>query len=268
MRWLIATLLMLISVSASGTENASFDQTHSAWSELLSRHVQWNAEGTTSTVDYAGFAHDSSALEAYLDTLSKIDRGTFDAWKPSDRRAFLINAYNAATVKLILSRYPKLDSIKDLGGVFSSPWKKEFVDLLGERRSLDSIEHNLLRGAKDYRDPRIHFAVNCASIGCPALRPEAFVGARLNPQLQDQTSRFLRDRSRNFYDAKAIKLKISSIFDWYAKDFDSLAGGVNVFLADHADALGLDAATRKHLRKGDIPLTYTDYDWKLNSPKP
>lgn len=264
MRWMMAALLMLVSVSVSGTQNTSFNQTHAAWSELLSRHVQWNAEGSASTVDYAGFARDSKALDRTLDAMSKIERGTFHAWTQSDREAFLINAYNAATVKLILSRYPKLESIKDLGGLFSSPWKKEFVDLLGERRSLDSIEHQLLRGARDYRDPRIHFAVNCASIGCPALRPEAYVGSRLDAQLQDQTSRFLRDRSRNQLAADGESLQVSRIFDWYAEDFQAHTGGVSTFLADHADALGLDAAQSRQLRAGKLPIGFTDYDWSLN----
>ncbi len=265
MRLTIAILLMLVSLAAWGAGNDRFDQTHAAWSDLVSRHVQWTAEGSASTADYAGFARDSKALDEYLSSLSKIERSTFDAWNQDDREAFLINAYNAATVKLILSRYPKLESIKDLGGVFSSPWKKVFVDLLGERRSLDSIEHGLLRGARDYRDPRIHFAVNCASIGCPALRPEAFVGAKLDAQLQDQTSRFLRDRSRNRYHGKAMKLEISSIFDWYAEDFDVHAGGVKVFLANHGEALELDAAVLERLRKGEVPVGYTGYDWKLNA---
>ncbi len=268
MRLMMAIFLMLVFLPATAAEHDALDQTHAAWSALLSRHVSWNAEGTSSTVDYAGFSQDSKALDVYLAALSRVDRTTFDGWNQNDRQAFLINAYNAATVKLILSRYPKLKSIKDLGTLFSSPWKKEFIDLLGERRSLDSIEHGLLRGAPDYSDPRIHFAVNCASIGCPALRPEAYIGKDLDAQLQAQTSRFLSDRSRNRYDTETLTLKVSSIFDWYAKDFDTLAGGVNVFLANHADALGLDAATRERLRAGDISLSYTDYDWKLNSSTP
>lgn len=264
MRWMVVGLLMLVSVAVSGAEDIGFDQSHATWSKLLSRHVQWNVEGTTSTVDYAGFARDSSALDAWLDTLSKIDRSTFDTWKQSDREAFLINAYNAATVKLILSRYPKLESIKDLGGVFSSPWKKKFVDLLGERRSLDSIEHGLLRGAKDYGDPRIHFAVNCASVGCPALRPEAYVGQRLQAQLADQTNRFLKDRNRNRLATNGESLQVSKIFDWYAEDFDSHSRGVAKFLADHADALELDAAHIAQLREGKLAIGFTDYDWSLN----
>ena len=261
---MMIALLMLISFSVSGADNSAFEKSHTAWSALLSRHVQWNAEGTASTVDYAGFARDSKALDAYLDTLSTIDRPTFDAWNQNDRQAFLINAYNAATVQLILTRYPKLESIKDLGGLFSSPWKKEFVDLLGERRSLDSIEHGLIRSAKDYRDPRIHFAVNCASIGCPALRPEAYVGEHLQAQLEDQTSRFLKDRSRNRLAADGASLQVSKLFDWYAEDFDAHAGGVAKFLADHAEALALDAVHAGQLREGALPIRFSDYNWSLN----
>ncbi len=264
MRMMMAAFLMLISLSVSATEKSAFEHTHTAWSALLSRHVQWNAEGTSSTVDYAGFAHESTALGAYVDTLSKIDRTTFDAWDQNDRQAFLINAYNAATVQLILTRYPKLESIKDLGGLFSSPWKKEFVDLLGERRSLDSIEHGLLRGAKDYRDPRIHFAVNCASIGCPALRPEAYVGEHLQVQLEDQTERFLKDRSRNRLATDGESLQVSKLFDWYAEDFDAHAGGVAKFLADRAETLALDTAHSRQLREGTLPIRFTDYNWSLN----
>ena len=264
MHWMMTTILMLVSIAAAGAESRGFDQTHAVWDGLLSRHVQWNAEGTTSTVDYTGFARDSKALDVYLDSLATINRNTLDSWKQSDREAFLINAYNAATVKLILTRYPDLKSIRDLGGLFSSPWKKVFVDLLDQRRSLDAIEHTLLRGASDYSDPRIHFAINCASIGCPALRPEAYVGATLHTQLADQTTRFLKDRSRNRLAADSDSLHVSKIFDWYGADFDAHSGGVRIFLADHADALGFDAAQSRQLREGKLPIGFTDYDWSLN----
>lgn len=264
MKKTIAGLLMLVSIVATSANADGFDKAHSAWDKLVSRHAQWSANGTTSSVDYAGFAKNSKSLDGYLDSLSKIDQGTFQAWNKNDREAFLINAYNAATIKLILTRYPDLKSIKDLGGLFSSPWKKEFVDLLGQRRSLDTIEHELLRGASDYSDPRIHFAVNCASIGCPALRPEAYVGTKLRNQLQDQTDRFLKDHGRNRLASDGKSVQVSKIFDWYADDFDAHADGVGAFLADHADALGLDAAKAQMLREGKLSIDFTDYDWSLN----
>lgn len=264
MRNMIAEFLMLVSMLASGAQAADLDPSHAAWGQLVAKHVQWSAEGTTSTVDYSGFAGDAKALDTYLDSLSKIDQKTFAAWNQNNREAFLINAYNAATVKLILTRYPDLKSIKDLGGLFSSPWKKEFVDLFGTRRSLDSIEHDLLRGATDYSDPRIHFAVNCASIGCPALRAEAYVGAKLRAQLADQTTRFLKDRSRNRLASDGNSVQVSKIFDWYAEDFVAHAGGVGEFLARYAESLGLDKKQAAQLREGTFSIGYTEYDWRLN----
>lgn len=245
----------------------AIDQQHAAWSALLARHVEWNAQGSASSVDYAGFGRDRTALTSYLDQLSAVTRPEFDAWSKPERRAFLINAYNAHTVELILTRYPKLDSIRDLGSWLKSPWKQEFFELFGTAQTLDGIEHGLLRGAADYDDPRIHFAVNCASLGCPALRPEAYRGADLDQQLQDQTQRFLRDHTRNRYDAQSKTLELSRIFDWYAEDFEKDfrgAGSLAAFLALYREDLGLDADSTARLAAGQIDIEFLDYDWALN----
>ena len=263
-------LLLAVLLLAALPVQAAFDHRHGAWTTLLAPHVRWNAAGTTTGVDYAGLARDRAGLDAYLKALGVVPRSDYDRWSWPQRQAFLINAYNAATVQLVLTRYPKLDSIKDLGGLLSSPWKKQFVPLLGQTRSLDDIEHGLLRGAPDYRDPRIHFAVNCASIGCPALRPEAFTAARLDAQLADQTQRFLRDRSRNRLragtSAKPPTLELSSIFDWYGKDFARL-GGVAAFVAAYADAIGATPPQATALRAGKVTLRFLPYDWTLNDRK-
>ncbi|MBX3696415.1 MAG: DUF547 domain-containing protein [Dokdonella sp.] len=268
MRTLLALVFAFCSASLAGAADVGFDIGHTGWSTLLARHVHWNEAKTASSVDYAGFSNDRPALQDYLDALARVDEVTFASWPPADREAFLINAYNAATIALVLTRYPDLDSIKDLGGLFSSPWIKVFVNLLGQRRSLDAIEHDLLRGAADYADPRIHFAVNCASVGCPALRPEAYVGTSLREQLEDQARRFLSDRSRNRFDTDRGRLLISRIFDWYAQDFDAHAGGVRAFLADRAAVLGLDAGRAVQLRNGEMPIVFGEYDWSLNRAVP
>lgn len=261
MRSLIAVLVLVFTAQVSA--QSAFDLDHVQWNRLIAAHVSWTNDGTVSVADYAGFARDRDPLRTYLASASKVSKSTFDGWKKVDREAFLINVYNAATVELILTGYPDLKSIKDLGGLLSSPWKKDVIDLLGKKRSLDDIEQTMLRGAADYSDPRIHFAVNCASIGCPALRPEAYVGSRLSSQLDDQTRRFLRDRSRNRYEpGKGVQ--VSKIFDWYAEDFDKHAGGVAKFLAKYADSLGLDSAAAGKLESGALPISYTDYDWQLN----
>lgn len=263
----IALLLWLACFSAFAAAPA-YDASHAAWSRLLAAHVSWNAAGTATTVDYNGFARDSDALDGYLRSLLPVTEPQFRRWSPTEREAFLINAYNAATVQLVLTRYPNLKSIKDIGGLLSSPWKQKFVPLLGQVRNLDEIEHELLRGASDYADPRIHFAVNCAAVGCPALRPEAYFGPRLRQQLEDQTRRFLRDRTRNRHDAGTDTLQVSKIFDWYGDDFDAHSGGVSAFLARHADALGLDTAAGQRLRASQIRVSYLPYDWSLNQRQP
>lgn len=267
----IALLILMLAWCLCGGAQAAptrFDRSHSQFNALLQKHVEWSRSGTASEVDYAGLLADRAQLKKYLDSLALVRADEFAAWPAADRQAFLINAYNAATIDLVLKHYPGLKSIKDLGGLFSSPWKQVFVPLLGKRRSLDGLEHGLLRGARDYRDPRIHFAINCASIGCPALRPEAYVGSRLQVQLDDQTRRFLRDASRNHYDAGSGALRVSRIFDWYGDDFVRLAGGVRAFLARYPGELGLDPVTSGRLVSGKLVLTYRDYDWTLNRRQP
>ena len=125
--------------------------------------------------------------------MSAVPPAEFERWSREQQMAFLVNAYNAFTVELILTRWPDLKSIKDLGSLLQSPWKKKFFVLLGEERHLDWIEHEQLRPR--YQDPRVHAAVNCASIGCPALRPEAFVAPRLDAQFDDGMQRFMSDRT-------------------------------------------------------------------------
>ncbi len=263
----MSRVLISLLLSALMTPAWAFDHQHAAWTALLSRHVAWNAQETASTADYDGFGRDRAALASYLQALSAVRQGEFDGWTQAERRAFLINAYNAYTVELILSKYPKLQSIRDLGSLFKSPWKQQFFSLLGKPQTLDGVEHGLLRGAKDFDDPRIHFAVNCASIGCPALRPEAFRPDDLDRQLEEQTERFLRDRSRNRFDVTEGTIYLSSIFDWYADDFDLPFRGAAsraAFLALYRDALGIDAATAANLAAGEIEVEFLDYDWSLN----
>lgn len=259
--------LLSLVLSALMVPAWAFDHQHAAWTSLLSRHVAWNPQETASAVDYDGFLRDRAALASYLQALSAVGQDEFDRWAQSERRAFLINAYNAYTVELILTRYPDLKSIRDLGSFFKSPWKQEFFTLLGKPQTLDGVEHGLLRGAKDFDDPRIHFAVNCASVGCPALRPEAFRGGDLDRQLDEQTERFLRDRSRNRFDAGDATLYLSSIFDWYAEDFDRpFRGGssLGAFLARYRHALDIDDGTAAKLEAGAIEIDFLDYDWSLN----
>ena len=163
---------------------------------------------------------------------------------------------------MILTKCPDLESIKDLGSFFQSPWGKSFIPLLGGTRSLDDIEHGLIRGSGRYKDPRVHFAANCASIGCPSLRAEAYVGDRLDEQLEDAARSFLRDRSRNRLDEG--ELKVSSIFKWYRNDFEKGWRGKHSlaqFLAGYADSLIFMAAVRPAL------FALGSRKWRLRLPE-
>ena len=248
----------------------AFDHSHAAWSGLLSKHVVPLRGGQASQLRYAGMATDRAALQAYLATLSAVKAEAFASFSKPQQMAFLINAYNASTVELVLGRYPNLKSIKDLGNLLNSPWKKAFVPLLGGIHSLDEIEHSMLRAPGRYDDPRIHFAVNCASVGCPPLREEAFVAQRLDAQLDEQAARFMADRSRNRWSVAEQRLEVSKIFDWYGNDFRAGhrgIGSLEAFFARHADVLADAPADRERVRTQRAPVAYLPYDWALNDVK-
>ena len=269
MRFTLRAIIAACLLAAAQTAFA-FDQNHAGWDALLRRHVAVAQDGSASRVDYAGFRADQSAFQACLDSLSAVTEAEYRSWTRAQQLAFLINAYNAFTIKLVLERYPGLKSIKDLGSLLRSPWKKTFFVLLGAERSLDDVEHGLIRAPGAFDDPRVHFALNCASIGCPMLREHAYVAESLDAQLEDGVRRFLGDRSRNRYDPASAVLEVSRIFDWYKTDFEKNGrgtGSVSGFLARYADLLADGAAARALVRQGQAKIRYLDYDWALNDAR-
>ena len=255
--------LVLLATLAAGSAHAAFDHSHSRLDSLLGQHVVWIADGHASQVDYAAIKRDPSLLKGYLNEIAAVSSDEYRGFSKPQQLAFLINAYNAYTIDFILTEYPDLESIKDLGSFFSSPWKKRLFPLLGEKRSLDEIEHGMIREPGVFDDPRIHMAVNCASIGCPALRDEAFVAERLDAQLEDGVRRFLGDRSRNRADEKA--LWVSKIFDWYAVDFEKKSGSVAKWLARYAEQLSSDPQVQSSVSSASLRVRHLDYDWALNN---
>ncbi len=269
-RTLLGSAVALALTGALPARAQAFDHGHAAWTTLLKKHVVLLRNGQASQVRYAGFAADRDALKAYLASLSAVPKTSFDGWSKPQQMAFLINAYNAWTIELILTKYPDLKSIKDLGSFLNSPWKQKLATLLGTTMTLDNIEHDTLRKRGAYDDPRIHFAVNCASIGCPMLREEAFVGDRLDAQLAEQAKRFMSDRTRNRYDAGKQRLEVSKIFDWYGDDFKLGHKGIDSlesFLATHADQLADVPGDRDSVRTKKVAITHLEYDWALNDAK-
>ena len=275
MKRLLAAIVLV--AAPWGAVFAQFDHAHGAWNALLKKHVVLIDGGKASQARYAGFAQDRAQLKAYLDSLAKVSEAEFKGWSKPQQMAFLINAYNAYTVEKILTRYPDIKSIWDFGKLFGNPFKDSFFVLLGRPGTLDRIEHETLRAKGAYDEPRVHFAVNCASIGCPMLREEAYVADRLDAQLEEQARRFLADRSRNRLNAKTGSLEVSRIFDWFKDDWQSgyrgfdgktpPIGSREQYFARYAQLLADDPAQQKLVEEGKAPLVFLEYDWTLNDAK-
>ncbi len=266
----VMTILTVALLAFSAAARAQFDHQHKAWGELLKKHVVLIDGSKASQVRYAAIARDRDALKAYLDSLSKVSDAEFKGWSKDQQLAFLINAYNAHMVELILKRYPNIKSVWDFGKVFNNPFKNKFFMLFGREFSLDNVEHDTIRAKGVYDDPRIHFAVNCASVGCPLLREEAYIAAKLEQQLEEQTARFLSDRSRNRYNAASNALEVSEIFKWYGVDFTSGLKGIKSrerFFARYAAQLSDKPDQQKAIVEGKAAIAYLEYDWTLNDAR-
>jgi len=260
--WLSATLLLCAMSPALGDQ---FDHTHQGFDRFLSQVVVVSTDGTSNRVDYSVASEEKALLEDYLSVLASVSEEEFLQFGKANQTAFLINAYNAAMIQKILQRYPDIDSVWDFGRIFNHPFKDRFVELFGERMSLDDIEHGRLRGDPALFDPRVHFAVNCASKGCPPLRATAFDGASLDAALDEQASIFLSDRTKNGMNPTTNRLVLSPIFDWYTEDFGvPERQGELAYLSRYADSLGLDDDAVRALKEGSIKIEWSDYDWALN----
>lgn len=218
---------------------------NSIYADLLKKYVK------NGVVDYRGFKQEEVKLDKYLTILAQVKP---DQLPRDEQFAFYINLYNAWTVKLILTEYPGVESIKDLGSILKSPWKKKIARLKGEVITLDDIEHSILRPR--FKDPRVHFAVNCASKGCPPLRSEPYLGSTLDQQLNNSTATFLNDPLQNYL--KEGELYVSKIFKLFNDDFNN---GVYNFFLKYARS---DLKKELHKLGGNIKIQYLDYDWSLN----
>lgn len=248
--WLACSGVAPVTLAASAAAShpaATPAVDHSGYDRLLKKCV--NAKGF---VNYKGLKADEAVLNQYLALLSKNPPAA--SWTKAEQMAFWINAYNAFTLRLILDHYP-LKSIKDIGSkikipLVNTPWAIRFFSIGGERMSLDNIEHNILR--KKFDDPRIHFALVCASISCPALRNESYTPAKLESQLEDQGRDFLNNPVKNNISKSSAQL--SRYFEWYRSDWtngkQSVVQWVNKYSTTKIDA--------------KTPVSYLEYNWNLN----
>jgi hypothetical protein len=228
---------------------------HSTWQRILERYLSASPDG----INRFGYARvtgaDKAALKAYLGDMQRVK---VSALSENEQRAFWINLYNALTIDVVLDHYP-VKSIRNIeGGLFATgPWKKEYVAVEGRRLSLDNIEHDILR--KTWRDPRVHYAVNCASISCPNLLAEAFTGAKLDRMLT-QGARDYVNHPRGARVEKG-RLTLSQIYSWYRRDFGASDGEVIAHVAGYAEPkLKAQLANIK-------TIAGYDYDWSLNEAK-
>ena len=249
----------------------AFDHRHQLWQQILRSSVHEKERETK--VDYKGIKDSKiqrKKLQDYILQIESVQRKDFDQWSKQQQLAFLINAYNALTVELIVRNYP-LESIRDLGGLFSSAWKEEFFQLFGKKSHLDFIEHDFIR-VHYKEEPRIHFALVCAAKGCPPLRKQVYQGSRLEEQLQAAAENFLGNKSKNYYSPKNNTLYLSSIFKWYGKDFEQKVKGVKTqtlenYLSKFRNLIPSEALAEQ-LRKNELEIDYLEYDWQLNQWSP
>ena len=242
-----ALALLITAVVVDSPLLASTDSSvnHSLFGELLNKYV---SEGK---VDYAGFQSEEAKLDQYLDLLQGVDPKTLSG---KEQFAFYANAYNAWTIKLILTKYPDITSIKELGIFNTGPWKKKVVRLSGETVSLDHIEHDILRPR--FKDPRVHFAINCAAKSCPPLGPEPFLAEKLDQQLDDATRSFINNPQS--YRLEGRNLHVSRIFKWFSEDFNEDALSFFIKYANGELKKKLETQPKK------INIKYLAYDWSLN----
>ncbi len=215
-------------------------------------------------VDYRCFHTHEAALDAFLATLGRTDP---DALSRDAALALWINAYNAFTIKLILSRYPRIGSIKDI----PRRWDRRDWVVGGRRYSLNDIEHEILR--KEFVEPRIHFAIVCASASCPTLAAEAYVAGRLDEQLNRAARGFLADPSRGVRleveqpgsDGGRARVYLSAIFKWFREDFETRAGSLIDFILPYLPPQDRAVLDR---RRNDVSIRFLPYDWSLNDSRP
>ncbi len=229
---------------------------HAPWAAFLDRHVI-DRPDAVNLVDYGEVAQtDRDRLRRYLDSMAAV---RIDAYPRPEQFAYWVNLYNALTVDIVLAHWP-VDSIRDIdispGWFADGPWGKKVIEVMGEPLTLDDIEHRILRPI--WRDPRVHYAVNCASIGCPDLQPVPFRGDRLDGQLDAVAGAYV-NHPRGA-EVRGGRLVVSSIYEWFKADFGGDDAGVIAHLKRYA-------TPELRARLATVDRIADDrYDWSINAP--
>lgn len=247
---MMAATLVLAACTVSDADDTDWTKLHSPLTGLLSGAVKGGV------VDYAWLKKREAELDAYLDALARARPASRSR---SEKLAFWINAYNAFTLKLILRHYPDLESIRDI----EKPWDTSEWKAGGKTLSLNEIEHEILR--KELKEPRIHFAIVCASFSCPDLAPQAYAAEKLEEQLDSAARGFLDDTKKGFRVAEKsesrLVVEVSRLFDWFEDDFKSSAGSVRQYLLKY---LPKEKADLLKAPQTSVRIKFLGYDWSLN----
>lgn len=255
---------------AEQLDNSGFD--YSDYDAVLKKFVNEKA-----MVNYNKLKAQRHQLDAFVTSLGKLSRQTYDKWNDKQKIAFWLNAYNGLTMKSIIDNYPiksswlksriwPRNSIRQISGV----WDKITYNVMGKKLTLEHIEHEILR--KRFNEPRIHMAMVCAAMGCPPLRGAPYQGVKLDEQLDDQTRKFLNNPDKFKINSSKDTLYLSEIFKWFAEDFiskyspknnignlDKKKSAMLNFIASY-----LTEAQKRYVLSGKFKVKYINYDWSLN----
>lgn len=262
------------SQSSQNDVQDTFDHSYSSYNALLNKYVK------DAKVDYGGFIASKDEFELFLKSLGDVTESEYENWTDRKKLAYWINAYNAFTIKAIIDHYPITRSFSLLGLFVPSNsilqikgvWDKLRFRAVGKMVTLEEIEHEILR--KEFNEPRIHTAINCASIGCPDLRSEAYTPGRLDEQLTDASRNFVNNPEKGFYIDPIIRnVEYSKIFKWFGEDFIRNYGrGYKFDGRDEKDNAVLNFAlvylrsddSKEFIKNNEFKIRHLEYDWHLN----
>lgn len=236
----IAIAFFSVLTAQAFAQDSYFD--HSLYAQVLAKFVR------DGQVDYAALKNNPSSLKGYIMQVAELNKQAFDSMPGDEKIAFYINAYNAIILKVIVDYYP-VKSIKEIPGV----WNRIKFKVAGSNLTLNEIEHEILR--KHFKEPRIHFSLVCASIGCPKLFNEPFSGKELDEQLNHQAYIFINDKTKVRLDKSNNILYLSSIFKWFGEDFGDVLAFVKRYLSQ---------GEVKFIQDKKPKIMYIKYDWSLN----
>ncbi|MBT7409468.1 MAG: DUF547 domain-containing protein [Methylococcales bacterium] len=246
------------------TPSIDFDHHHRLWEQVLQQSTEtvFNSTG----INYAKLHKNHEILIKYTRLLQAVTSQQFERWTRNQQLSYLINAYNAFSILLVAKHYinddgEAIDSVKEIGGILKSTWEIKIFNLLGKYKTLDDLEHIAIR--QNFNEPRIHFVLNCVSVGCPKLKTAPYIATLLDRQLEEATRDFILDPYKNRIDVKEETLYISQIFDWYEVDFTTGTESVINFVLQRITG---DPLLRQKILE-DYELDFIAYDWMLNSVK-